>query len=800
MSDIRKDLHKIFKKPIILNEEKIEEEGWEDTVDAIKKGYDKGRNIAKNPVKHLITNPIKNGFKKFAKQLLDPKKKRVPGTGHTTHHPVSPSTPAPTITNNPSPHVGGTALPPIPASSTPTTTIQPTNKPKTSSAPTPSNKPAASALPPVPLPVISPVKSSPPAATSSPVALPTIPAPSNNTPPPVPTNPSPELEPAAKTSTDDITKSTTGETPPSEAERLKNRWDAIDALVPWRTRTKDQYEHPHPAEIKYKDDKGFQSDLADIEKRWGKGPEATPQDLAMKPATKPYSRPASSSDIDNDPTKTIQPTNIPQEPETDDDNFWTHHDANRFDRVFSASDVVLNPKGIELQGIEDPKQKEMKILAPIKTLLINKNRGNKKTLANLKRKYGITSEDPITEISEKDPNDKGRKTVIKGIFANSFYKNCYENMLENLRKMNIISESKLDYGVFKQCAILAVNKAKQQYERRYSLTHKKVNNLDANEKQAESGAKNASKLFLNDIKEIYDNNRENFAMSRLEENVKFAQYFTEAHRVAPISMVITEAEVDKAGVDAKKEDDTIRINDYVWWIDQQEMSNIVNSTDKRSQLQYEGKKIQFVPDVNGKYFSGTSATIQMVDGPKKGEQEKVDIRNLDVPKTLAKTLIKFGKVVEDNSDSKIDGLMNKLNLVKQQLKKGGDLNRSIALKAEADKIEIEIDHIEKGYLVNKVNIQLFVAKDPDNIDKTLSSGGTKITPDVKNTKTVEVNIKELTKLNKNGKSKLLSLLTKSAIAIGFLVGVGKFSIDILTKGVHALGDKNITGSKHETNF
>ena len=786
MGDIRKDLKNIFKKHVVLNEEKIEEEGWADTVDTIKKAYDKGKMIGKNPVKHLITNPIKNTFKHFAKKLLEPKKKKVSGTGHHQSHHVNVPPAPPSNTNSPSPHVGGTTTAPTSTTSNaPKVDLPVLSPPVKSSQPT---EPATT-LPPIP-------------ASSTPTT--TIQPTSNKTSTPAPVNPSPE---PPKTSTDDITKSTTGETPPSEAERLKNRWDAIDALVPWLKRTKDQYEHPHPAEIKYKDDKGFQSDLADIEKKWGKGPEATPQDLAMKPAIKPYSRPASSSDIDNDPTKTIQPTNIDkqEEPETDNDNFWTHHDKERADRLWSASSVVLNPRGIELQGIEDPKQKEMKILAPIKTLLINKNRGNKKTLANLKRKYGITSEDPITEISEKDPSDRGRKTVIKGIFANSFYKNCYENMLENLRKMNIISENKLDYGVFKQCAILAVNKAKQQYERRYSLTHKKVNNLDANEKQAESGAKNASKLFLNDIKEIYDNNRENFAMSRLEENVKFAQYFTEAHRVAPMSMIITEADVDKAGVDAKKEDDIVRVNDYVWWLDKNEMSNIVQDPNKRAQLQYDGKKIQLVP-TNGKMFSGTAATIQLPNG----EKQQVDIRNLDIPQPLAKTLIKFGRVI-GSENNQVGQTLNatKIKLAKMKrdyddMKAGPNPDAMTKLRGEIRDAEDYInDHknIDTGSVLHgKAKIQLFVAKDMNNLNKTLISGGTKITPDQRNPDTVMVDTRELVKMNKKGKTTLLKLIEKHFVAIGVLVTLGLVSVDLLIKGVHALADPNITGSKHETNF
>lgn len=458
----------------------------------------------------------------------------------------------------------------------------------------------------------------------------------------------------------------------------------------------------------------------------------------------------------------------------------------------TKSSAVLNPKGIELQGVEDPNQKEKKIINPLKTLLKDKNREFVNAFNKIKEKNGITSKNSTDEISTKDPADITRKTIIRNIFAIKFYKDAYLNLLENLRNLNIISEEKIDSGVFQQAILNSIEKSKQKHIRRYAANLKKINNLSKNENDVKLGMKKGDAAFKRDMNNLYKNNRDKFTMLNMQESVKIDGFFSESEFV--------EAPQPQPAEDPKKEDNNIRANDYVWWLDETELENIFKDPKKRSRLTYEKQPIEFEDTGNGKLVNGTSAQVKFLKGPKAGESEKIDIRNIDVPQDLAKSLISFGKVLSNTED--IDKLIqDKQNELKSPGITAPDIS---TIQKEIADLEKKKEKLGKAGSVAK--LQKFVAKDPNNLEKTLSSGKTKITPDPAN-KVLEVPVRDLVKLNKNGKSKLLAIIGHASIILHSLLTM--FSPSTLHKFMSwvdtSLADLakkfgDLAGSKSQTNF
>lgn len=454
--------------------------------------------------------------------------------------------------------------------------------------------------------------------------------------------------------------------------------------------------------------------------------------------------------------------------------------------------AVLNPKGIELQGVEDPNQKEKKIINPLKTLLKDKNREFVNAFNKIKEKNGITSKNSTDEISNKDPSDITRKTIIRNIFAIKFYKDAYLNLLENLRNLNIISEEKIDSGVFQQAILNSIEKSKQKHIRRYAANLKKINNLSKNENDVKLGMKKGDAAFKRDMNNLFKNNKDKFTMLNMQESVKFEGFFNESEFV--------EAPQQPPAEDPKKEDNNIRANDYVWWLDETALENIFKDPKKRSRLTYEKQPIEFEDTGNGKLVNGTSAQVKFLKGPKAGESEKIDIRNIDVPQDLAKSLIAFGKVLSNTED------IDKLIQNKQNELKSPGITAPDAATIQKEIAELEKKKEKMGKSGSVAKLQRFVAKDPNNLEKTLTSGKTKITPDPSN-KIIEVPVRDLVKLNKKGKAKLLSIIGHASIIFHSLLTL--FSPNTLHKfmswidsGLADLAKKfgDLAGSKSQTNF
>lgn len=459
--------------------------------------------------------------------------------------------------------------------------------------------------------------------------------------------------------------------------------------------------------------------------------------------------------------------------------------------------VILNPIGIELQNGEDANQKEKKIINPLRNLLKIKNREFTNAFNRIKSKNGITSKNSVEEISTKDPSDTTRKVIIRNLFAIKFYKDSYENLLYNLRTLNIISENKLDYGTFQQATLNALEKAKEQHLRRYAANIKKINSLDRNENDVKLGLRKGEAAFKKDINTIYKDNKDNFTMRKMEESNKFYDYFFEEF-----------VEATPTQNAQPPEDNSIKINDYVWWVDTDQIEKVLTDDNQRKQLKYENNPIEFVDTGNGSFLNGTSATVKFLSGPKSGESEKIDIRNLDVPQNIAKNIISFGKVIGDSSKQKeLNDIETQIKDAEDQLKTPGITGKdSSEINADLEKLKkSKNDIINKGSFTS-AKVQKFIPKDINSIDKTLAGGKTKITPDPSN-KVVDVDVKNLVKLNQAGKSKLVSVIGKTVITLGVILGLvsGSYLSTILTKVNDLLShfSKNIgdmAGSKTSTNF
>ena len=456
----------------------------------------------------------------------------------------------------------------------------------------------------------------------------------------------------------------------------------------------------------------------------------------------------------------------------------------------NKSGVILNPIGIELHGVEDPNQKEKKIINPLKTLLKDKNTEFINAFNKIKDKNGITSKNSTDEISAKDPSDITRKTIIRNLFAIKFYKDAYINLLENLRKLNIISENKIDSGVFQQAILASLEYSKQKHGRRFSANLKKINNLSKNENDVKLGMKKGDASFKRDMNNIFKGNKDKFTMLNIQESIKFEGFFTEE---------FVEAEAPKT-VNPNKEDATIRSNDYVWWLNEAELQNVMNDPAKRKLLTYQNIPIEFEDMGNGKFVNGTGAQIKYLKGQKAGESEKIDIRNIDIPQNIAKSLINFGKVLSSTID--ID---TRLQDAEDQLNTPG------ITAPDKEKIKKEIGALQKkkekmNQTGSVAKIQKFVARDLNNLEKTIVGGKTKITPEP-NSQPVEVNTKDLVKMNKEGKSKLLTIIGKTSIALHSVLTL--LSPNTLHKFLSwidtSLGDLakkfgDLAGSKSQTNF
>lgn len=450
--------------------------------------------------------------------------------------------------------------------------------------------------------------------------------------------------------------------------------------------------------------------------------------------------------------------------------------------------VVLFPQGIELQGIEDPKQKEKKILNPIKNILKTKNAEISANFEKLKQKNNIVSKNSTDEISQKDPTDPVRKTILKDLFAIQFYNDAYKNLLKNLRDMNIISENKLDYGTFQQAINNAIETATGIHNRRYKLKRKKVNNLTKNEKEVKFGLRKGKDMFSKDMNNLHKSNKDKFTQPLLQEGVKYVDGLIREEDL-PID-------------DTTKEDNIIRANDYVWWLDETALVAALKNDADRKLLTFKNLPIEFVKLDNGEFVDGTTAQIKYLKGSKANEIEKVDIRNVDIPQKIAKDMVKFGKVLSSTSDidQEIDDLKAQLN------DKGitAEIRKDVETKLAAK--EKEKEKKTKGNIGSVAKLQKFIAKDINSLEKTIAAGKTKITPD-KDQTPIEIDVKLLVKLNKAGKSKLLPIIGVSAIVLHSIFNLlsGKSIQDFLTKinnffaaPAKIFGD--LAGSKSETNF
>jgi hypothetical protein len=465
--------------------------------------------------------------------------------------------------------------------------------------------------------------------------------------------------------------------------------------------------------------------------------------------------------------------------------------------------IILNPKGIELQGVEDSNQKEKKIINPLRNLLKNKNKDFTTAFNKIKEKNGITSKNSIEEISTKEPSDVTRKVIIRNLFAIKYYKDAYENLLENLRNMNIISENKIDFGTFQQAILNSLDRANQKHNRRYSANIRKINQLSKNENDVKLGLRKGISSFKRDMNEIYKSNKDNFTMKQIQESVNFEAFFYEgiAYEAAPANIVNPEEQKDK-------EDNTVKMNDYVWWIDSNELQKVMTDPEKRKQLRFEGNPIEFQDIGNGKFIDGTSAVVKFLNGPKNGESEKIDIRNLDIPQDLAKSMVGFGKVIGDASQQKqIGELDKKIADAEAQLKMPSITSKDVKdINDDIFKYKKEKEQVTQKGSFNVAKVQRFIPKDINSLDKTIAGGKTKITPDPSN-KTTEVLTSDLVKLNKEGKSKLLSVIGKSFIVFHALFNLLKGTdiakiLNGLNAGLADLAKKygDLAGSKNLTNF
>lgn len=464
----------------------------------------------------------------------------------------------------------------------------------------------------------------------------------------------------------------------------------------------------------------------------------------------------------------------------------------------TRSSAILNPIGIELQGVEDPNQKNRKILNPMKALFKKKNKEFAGEFDKIKIKNGVTSQNSLEEVSTKDPTDISRKTIIRNLFAAKFYEDAYLNLLKNLRNLNIISENKIDSGVFQQAILNSLETSKERHIRRYSLQLKKIESLSKNVKEVKSGLKKGEDVFKRDMNDLYKANKDRFTMLNMQEGFKINGFFSEK---------FFEADVSSTSNDSTKEDNTIRTNDYVWWLDANELGNILQDEKKRNKLTFEGYPIEFISTEDGTkpdtYVDGSSATIKFLKGPKVGESEKIDIRNIEVPQDLAKTLVKFGKVIGDKKEDTADidtKIKNNMKIIQDIVSSTAEISKA---ENKNKKLQSEKDNKSKNV---KSKIQLFISKDPNNLDKTIASGKTKITPDPSG-KTVEMYTKELVKLNKEGKGKLIKVIGVTAIILHsiFTLISPNYIHGILTKfsdGLSNLASKfgDLSGSKTISNF
>jgi hypothetical protein len=466
--------------------------------------------------------------------------------------------------------------------------------------------------------------------------------------------------------------------------------------------------------------------------------------------------------------------------------------------------VILNPQGIELQGVEDSNQKEKKILNPIKNILKKKNAEIGSNFEKLRQKNNIISPNSTDEISQKDPTDPVRKAILRDLFAIKFYNDAYKGLLKNLKDMNIITENKIDYGTFQQAINNALETSTEVQNRRFKLKRKKINNLVKNEKDVKMGLKKGKDLFSKDMNSIYTSNKDKFTQPLLQEGVKYCNGFFKEEFIYE----------EEPKVDDKKEDNTIRANDYVWWLDDDALEKALEDDEKRKLLTFKKVPIELIRQDNGKYFNGTSAEIKYLAGSKKNEMEKVDVRNIDIPEKIAKDMTRFGKVLNntENFDQKIEILNNEIADITAQLNGSGisdairKENEEKKAKLEKEKGIAEKQKTAKGNIGSVAKIQKFVAKDKNSLAKTIASGSTKITPDPDN-KPIEVDAKKLVKLNKEGKSRLLKVIGVAAITIHSLINFmnGTSIHEFLTKIDSALANTakrfgDMAGSKSETNF
>lgn len=467
--------------------------------------------------------------------------------------------------------------------------------------------------------------------------------------------------------------------------------------------------------------------------------------------------------------------------------------------------VILNPQGIELQGVEDVNQKEKKILNPIKNILKKKNSEFSNTFEKLKQKNGITSVNSTDEISQKDPTDPIRKTIIKDVFAIQFYNDAYKKLLKNLRDMNIITENKIDYGTFQQAINNALDSATEIHNRRYKLKRKKINNLLKNEKDVNFGLRKGKDMFSKDVNAIYTSNKDKFTQPLLQEGVKYFYGFLKEEYIS---------EEDAPKEDTSKEDKIIRPNDYVWWLDANKLVTVLDDEKSRNLLTYKNSPIEFQKMDSGKYVDGTAAQIKFLMGAQKGETEKIDIRNINIPQKVANDLVQFGKVIGagDDIDAKIAKNKEKLDDANAMQNTGGISDKTKAehektindLKKEEEKLQKQK---ENGDSIGDVaKIQKFNAKDPGSIAKTIAGGKTKITPDPSN-EVLKVNSNQLVKLNSEGKKSLLKIIGVSSIVLHSIWNI--VSGDAISSALNKVNSKlagiaknfgDMAGSKSETNF
>jgi len=403
------------------------------------------------------------------------------------------------------------------------------------------------------------------------------------------------------------------------------------------------------------------------------------------------------------------------------------------------------------------------------------------------------------DISSKSPEDTSRKVIIRNLFAIKFYKDAYENLLENLRKLNIISEDKIDFGTFQQAILNSLEKAKEKHGRRYTSNLKKINALNKNENDVKLGLRKGDSAFKRDMNQIYKSNRDSFTMQKFQEGFSFYEnFFNEFNEATPS---------DTNNVE-QKEDNTVRINDYVWWVNSNQLQNVLTNPNERSQLKYEKQPIEFVDNGTGKFIDGTSASVKYTGGPKKGEVEKIDVRNLDIPQEIAKKLIGFGKVIGDASQQKIIAdLDKKIADAQKQLQTPKITSKDVKdITAELEKFKKERQLISNKSDFTTARVQKFIPKDINSLDKTIAGGKTKITPDPSG-KIEEVPTNDLVKLNKDGKSKLLSVIGKASVVLYSIFSLlsGKELSTILHGIDKGLGDLakrfgDLAGSRSNTNF